>query len=83
MRDYLKAFGAADTAGMGKYYAPEVIVMAGSTLLDKRYGGLGESGARDKATDDREKKESEAKEHKESEAKEKRVQWLIIAEHWN
>ncbi len=38
---FLKAFGEANTTGMGAFYASEVIVLRGSTLLDKRYGGLG------------------------------------------
>ncbi len=52
---YLKAFGEADTAGMGGYYADEVTVLRGSTLLDERYGGLG--GDDGKAKDQKVKKD--------------------------
>lgn len=38
---YLKAFGEADTAAMDSHYAKEVIVIAQSTLLEKKYGALG------------------------------------------
>jgi hypothetical protein len=47
-RAFLKAFAAGETAGMGKHYADEVIVIRGSTLLEKNHGGLGPDGATDK-----------------------------------
>lgn len=44
--DYLKAVGQADTETMAPFYASTVTVLAGSTLLDPKYGGLAENTER-------------------------------------
>jgi arylsulfatase A-like enzyme len=48
MRAYLKAFSQAETTAMHAYYAAEVTVFKGATLLDKDRGGLSADGTRDK-----------------------------------
>ena len=46
LRSYLYALGRADYAEMKAYADDEVVVYAGSTLLDSRYGGLGGKAGR-------------------------------------
>ena len=41
LKAFLDVFADADLEGMGRFYAPKVTVKKGSTILDKRYGGLG------------------------------------------
>lgn len=74
LRNYLKAFAEADFASMGKYYAAEVTVIRGSTLLDKKYGSLGENGGREK---DRKVKQADL-----LKAYEHAVQALGGRDHW-
>ena len=48
MKTFLNAMADADLKGMGKFYAAKVIVKQGSTMLDKKYGGLGGEDGRKK-----------------------------------
>lgn len=48
MTGFLKTFANADTKGMLEYYAAEVTVMRGATLLDPKYGAIGTSKTRDR-----------------------------------
>lgn len=46
-KSFLEAFAGADTKRMGEFYAAEVTVLRGSTILDGKYGGLGGKDGRE------------------------------------